>query len=152
MPEKPPQPPGGPPRLLCRCLGVSSPRIIKVVQSQGLTRLEEVQEAIRAGTGCGTCHGEIEEILADLAGEEVPRLTRIQNRWLCQSETLQRIEGSLMGGILPKLPPGTKVEVVSVKGLEVNLHLAPDDTPELRELISVKLRNFVCADFEIDFS
>ena len=143
--------PGGPPRLVCRCIGVSSPRILEAVLSGGLSRLEEVQTALKAGTGCGTCHPEIEEILADLRGEPVDRMRRMENAMICRQETHQRIEASLFSGIVPKLPPETVVELLGVDGLRVHLHLAPNDAA-LRELIAAKLKKFICADLEIRFS
>ncbi len=149
--ESPPKSAAGPPRLVCRCIGVASPRIIDAIQRDGLTCLEDVQKRVRAGTGCGTCHAEIEEIFADLHGQEVPKLTKLQNRQLCHTETVQRVEGSLYGGIVPKLADGTRVDLVAVKGLQIDLHLTPDD-PEIRELIREKLCKFVCQDLLIRFS
>ena len=40
-------PPEGPPRLICRCLGVSSLRIASAVRG-GAHTLEEIQEQLRA--------------------------------------------------------------------------------------------------------
>ena len=145
------RPLGGRPRLVCRCIGVSSCRIIEAVRAGGLTRVSEVQEAVKAGTGCCSCHPEIEEILAELRGLPISRLEQMQSAMVCRDETQQRIEASLLTGIVPKLPPGCDVEIVSVQGLEVGLHLQPD-REDLRELVSEKLRKFVCADLEISFS
>ena len=147
-----PQSPGGPPRLICRCIGVSSRRIATAILDQDLSRREQIQEAVRAGTGCGTCHPEIDEILADLRGEPVDRLTRMQNRMLCQQETRQRVESSLYNGIVPKLPAGSEVEVVSVDGLRVELHLEPAEDAALRTLIAQKLQKLVCSELEIVYS
>ena len=143
--------PGGPPRLICRCIGVSSTRILDAIRKQDLTQLEQVQESVRAGTGCGTCHPEIEEILAEIRGEPIAKLARMENRMICREETHQRIEASLFSGIVPKLPPQTAVELIAIEGLEVRLHLQPD-RPELRELVEQKLQKLVCCDLEVRFS
>ena len=145
------EPPGGPPRLICRCLGVSSVWIWETIQAQGLTRLAEIQSTLKAGTGCSTCRAEIEELLADARGEPMPKLDRIQNRTRCREETARRIEASLYTGIVAKLPEGTCVELVSLQGLRVELHVSPVDDPALRELISERLKKLVCADLEIAF-
>ena len=49
-------------------MGVSSLRIASAAREQNLTELAQVQQATRAGTGCATCHPEIRELLAELAG------------------------------------------------------------------------------------
>jgi NifU-like protein len=124
---------------------------VEAIQSQGLTHLEQLQTAVKAGTGCGACHPEIEEILAELHGEPVPKRERLENALVCRSETMRRIEGSLSSAVVPKLPEGTELDLVSVRGLQVALHLRPDDDPALRELIAEKLKKLVCADLEICF-
>ncbi|WP_247877030.1 molybdopterin dinucleotide binding domain-containing protein [Azospirillum brasilense] len=40
-------------------------RLIATIQSQSLTTVQEVGEALRAGTNCGSCIPELKEILAD---------------------------------------------------------------------------------------
>lgn len=72
-------------------------------------------------------------------------------RLLCREETARRIEASLYTGIVAKLPEGTCVELVSLQGLRVELHVSPVDDPALRELIRERLRKLVCADLEIAF-
>ena len=42
--------PEGPPRLVCRCLGVSSIRIAEVAR-EGARTIEEIQEKLPAGQG-----------------------------------------------------------------------------------------------------
>lgn len=143
--------PGGPPRLVCRCIGVSSLRIVAAIQERGLASLSELREHLRAGSGCGTCHPEIEEILADLRGDSVPKLERMENRIVCRDETMQRIEASLYTGIVPGLAAGTEVDLVAVNGLTVHLHISPD-APDVRKILAAKLRKYVCEDLEIVFS
>ena len=141
---------GGPPRLICRCLRVASPRIVNACQNEGIADLCGIQKALRAGTGCGTCHPEIEEILAEFRGEPISRLEQMENAMVCRDETQQRVEASLYSGIAPRLPPGTEIELISVAGLRVELHLSPDDAA-LRDGIAERLRKLVCADLEISF-
>ena len=61
----------------------------------------------------------IEEILAEIRGEPIAKLARMENRMICREETHQRIEASLFSGIVPKLPPQTAVELIAIEGLEV---------------------------------
>lgn len=50
-------------RIICTCNDVSYLDIKKAMAS-GANTLEEIQEATQAGTVCGGCISEIEEILA----------------------------------------------------------------------------------------
>ena len=142
---------GGPARLVCRCLGVSSRRILQAVQSGRLSSLDQIQAATRAGSGCGTCHAEIQELLADLAGAPYPAAQRLQNRQVCRSETHARVERALLGWLGPAVEGKTSLELVSVRGLRVVLRLAPDD-PASRARILERLRKSVCEELEVDFS
>jgi bacterioferritin-associated ferredoxin len=138
-------------RLACRCMGLSSRRIAELLRERGLRDLEALALASGAGTGCGTCRPELEEMLADAAGEPVPESVRRANRARNTAETLRRVETALFGSIVARLPPPTQVELVSVDGLRVDLHLAANDLPEVRALIVDRLRKLVCGELEIAF-
>lgn len=49
--------------LICRCFGIDSALIDKVVRQNGLTTLEQVTAYTKAGGACATCHEKIEERL-----------------------------------------------------------------------------------------
>ncbi len=49
-------------RIVCTCLGVSESTIIQAIQN-GAHTLEEIEEATQAGTICGACLDDIQEIL-----------------------------------------------------------------------------------------
>lgn len=46
--------------LICRCFGIDSALIDKVVADNGLTSLEQVIQYTKAGGACATCHDKIE--------------------------------------------------------------------------------------------
>ncbi len=143
-------PPEDPRRLICRCIGVSSTRILKCVNEKGLTTVKEVGEAILAGTGCTTCQPEIEELLADQAGTPVDAMERLENRLICKTETLCRIEGSLESVVAPKLEAlGITIEQVEANGLDVTIGLSGPVDEESAEMIQHKLHKLVCADLSI---
>jgi NifU-like protein len=54
--------PGEPP--ICVCYQVPESVIERAIRLQGLTTVEEITAATRAGGGCGSCHPDIEEIIA----------------------------------------------------------------------------------------
>ncbi|MCP4004696.1 MAG: hypothetical protein GY725_10910 [bacterium] len=147
-----PSAPGGPPRLVCRCVGVSSLRIASAVETQASFDFVQIQAETRAGTGCGRCEPEIREILSEFSGKEIPEAERRLSLQWCQSETLARVEAALYSGVVPKLAFGIDVDLISVDGLTVDLHLLGSANEEIRAFIREKLRRLVCSDLEIRFS
>ncbi len=139
------------PRLLCRCMGMSSLRIADLVRERGLTDLESIAESLGAGGCCGSCRPDLEEILADLHGTPLAEPVRRANRMRGESEALRRVEAVLFGSIVARLPPGTELELVSVAGLRAELHVSHGDSPELRTLVAERLQKLVCVELEVLF-
>lgn len=54
-------------RVICHCKNVDYITIRKAM-IEGARTVEEIQEKTGAGTGCGSCIGEIEKILASVCG------------------------------------------------------------------------------------
>jgi len=55
--------------IVCLCKGVSS-RTIREVIEDGADSVEAVGRACGAGTDCGGCTGQIEDMVAEVHGEE----------------------------------------------------------------------------------
>jgi len=138
-------------RLICRCMGLASHRIEAAVREHGLADLDAIAAETGAGGGCGSCRGDLAEILADARGKPVPDSVRRANRTRVEAEALRRVEGALYGSVCARLPPGTQIELISVSGLRVELHVARGDVPELRALVAERLAKLVCADLEVAF-
>jgi NAD(P)H-nitrite reductase large subunit len=51
---------------ICNCLGIMKSEIVKAIKDKGLQTLEEVQDETNAGTVCGTCIPDIEDILKEI--------------------------------------------------------------------------------------
>ncbi|AOV17394.1 nitrate reductase [Acidihalobacter aeolianus] len=51
-------------RPVCSCFGVGFNTLVEAIDEQGLTSVEAIGEALRAGTNCGSCIPELREILA----------------------------------------------------------------------------------------
>lgn len=49
--------------IICHCFEVSREEIEKAIRGKGLKTIEEVGENTNAGTGCGGCQEQIQEIL-----------------------------------------------------------------------------------------
>lgn len=51
-------------RLICHCMVVSEREVLACIRA-GARTVDEVAEACEAGSGCGSCRGGIEVILAE---------------------------------------------------------------------------------------
>jgi len=58
-----------PDKIVCHCLGVTN-GMIKDVIDGGSRTLEEVQEATGAGTACGVCLENVENLVKSLVAEQ----------------------------------------------------------------------------------
>lgn len=57
---------GKPPPRLCSCFGLTAADLERIALEQGLTGVDELGEASRAGTGCRTCVPDLEKLLEAL--------------------------------------------------------------------------------------
>jgi bacterioferritin-associated ferredoxin len=133
-------------------MGLTDRRIEAAVREHALADLDAIAAATGAGGGCGSCRADLHEILCDVRGEPVPDAVRRANHARVEAETLRRVESALYGSVCARLPPGTQVELISVAGLRVELHVASGDAPELRELLAERLAKIVCAELEVVFA
>lgn len=53
--------------IICHCFEVSREEIEKAIREKGLKTVEEVGECTNAGTGCGGCQVQIQEILDEIS-------------------------------------------------------------------------------------
>jgi len=53
---------------ICHCNGIMKSEFVKAIREKGLKTVEEVQDATEAGTVCGGCVDDIEEILREVNG------------------------------------------------------------------------------------
>ena len=58
--------------IICHCFEVSREEIENAIREKGLKTVEEVGEATNAGTGCGGCQEQIQEILDEINGNNLP--------------------------------------------------------------------------------
>jgi NifU-like protein len=55
--------------LICTCFGISEDAIIAAISENGFTDVEQVADAYRAGSGCGSCRFLIQELIDMRTGE-----------------------------------------------------------------------------------
>jgi len=51
---------------VCSCNNINKSTIVKAILEKGLTTLKEVQDETTAGTECGGCCDDIEDILKEI--------------------------------------------------------------------------------------
>jgi NAD(P)H-nitrite reductase large subunit len=51
---------------ICHCNGIMRSEIVKAIKEKGLTTVEEVGDVTTAGTVCGSCIPDIEDILKEI--------------------------------------------------------------------------------------
>lgn len=51
---------------ICNCLSIMKSEIVKAIKDKGLKTVEEVQDETNAGTVCGSCIPDIEDILKEI--------------------------------------------------------------------------------------
>ena len=55
--------------IICHCFEVSREEIENAIREKGLKTVEEVGEVTNAGTCCGGCQEQIQEILDEINGK-----------------------------------------------------------------------------------
>ncbi|MBE9141509.1 Fe-S cluster assembly protein NifU [Nodosilinea sp. LEGE 07088] len=57
--------------LVCKCYGVTEPRIKRVIRENSLTTVEQVTNYVKAGGGCSSCLADIEDLIAEVQQEQL---------------------------------------------------------------------------------
>ncbi len=52
--------------IICNCLQVYKSTIVEAIKEKDLTNIQDVADETQAGTGCGNCHDDIQEIINEL--------------------------------------------------------------------------------------
>lgn len=55
--------------IICNCMEVTKTTIVKAIKDKGLKTVEEVGDATDAGTVCGGCQDDIQDILDEVNGK-----------------------------------------------------------------------------------
>jgi NifU-like protein len=104
--------------IVCECFGVTDREIERVVRENQLTTIEDVTDYIKAGGGCGNCHGRIQEIIDSIMGTKRP--VRKKAPVLTNLQKIRLIEESIEREINPNLKKDAgKLELIDVDGNRV---------------------------------
>ncbi len=140
--------------LVCECFGVTDRQIIKAIRDNGLTTVEEVTGATKAGGGCEKCHediqGIIDKVMAEASEKPIPKkMTNIQK--------IKLIEETLEKEIRPALrSDGGDIELIDVEGSAVMVALRGMCTScaaseaTLKDYVQTVLRDKVTSELTVE--
>ncbi len=141
--------------IVCECFGVTDKEIETIVKENGLTRVEDVTNYIKAGGGCGKCHEGIEGILRAHWGEEPPPMKK--PAYMTNLQKIKLIEETLEREIQPSLKQdGGNIELVDVDGDRVMVKLLGTCSScslsqvTLKDYVEKKLRELVSGDLTVE--
>ncbi|WP_027361293.1 Fe-S cluster assembly protein NifU [Halodesulfovibrio aestuarii] len=112
--------------IVCHCFGVTDEMILRTIEENGLTTVEEVTHYTKAGGGCGNCIDEIQLLLDEATGKvaacEFPDDRPHPN--LSNIERMQLVMKVLNEEIRPRLKQdGGDVELIDIDGHFVKVAL-----------------------------
>ncbi len=140
--------------VVCQCFGVTRKEIEEAVRLNRLNSVEQVTNYTKAGGGCGSCHEEIERLIASV-GAEAPGAAKPQK--LSNIQKMKLIEKTLEREIKPALQAdGGDIELVDIEGDKVLVALrgtcaACAAAPvTLKQYVEQKLRELVAPEITVE--
>lgn len=112
--------------IICHCFGVTDEQILRAVEENGLTTVEEVTHYTKAGGGCGKCVDNIQRLIDEATGKvaacEVPEPSARPQ--LSNIERMQLVMKVLNEEVRPRLQKdGGDVELIDIEGHIVKVAL-----------------------------
>jgi len=141
--------------VVCECFGVTDVEIRRALISHRLAAVEDVTNYIKAGGGCGKCHGRIAQLISEVTGQEAAQ--QPEPKKLSNIEKIKRIEETLEREIKPALKQdGGNIALVDVEGNRVFVKLqgacakcgAAQIT--LKDFVEKKLQEFVLPELVVE--
>lgn len=144
--------------VVCTCFGVTDIEIERVIRENDLRTVGDVTNYCKAGGGCTSCHGEIEQIIAQVRQEPVEdhvpepapkRMTNLQRIKLIEETIEREIRPSLRqdGGDIELIDVvGTRIQV-SFRGACAQCRISEFT---MKDVVEAKLREFVAGDLVVE--
>lgn len=141
--------------VVCECFGITDVEIKKALSQHRLKTVEDITNYIKAGGGCGKCHGQIEELI-EAYGNPVPVEENAPKK-ISNIQKIRLIEETLDREIRPALKKdGGDIELVDVDGDTVQVKLKGTCSSckaanvTLKDFVEKKLREFVIPGIEVE--
>ena len=137
-------------KIICTCYFTTENELKKAIKEKGLKTIEDVVNEVKAGGGCGRCHGAIQAIL-DAENKQVidlPSMTKTQ-----QILKINNIIEKFIADELRK--DGGDIELVDVDGLKVYVKLRGACASCKNSMITLKffventLKDHISPDIEV---
>ncbi|MCG8472906.1 MAG: Fe-S cluster assembly protein NifU [Desulfobacterales bacterium] len=141
--------------VVCECFGVTDLEIERAVKESGLTTIDQIIHHLKAGGGCGKCHGDIEAIIHKVrseAGMEMIKPVRMSNM-----QKIRLIESTLEREVKPALQKDRgDIELIDVVGDKVYVKLqgscasCSKSQITLKNHVEAKLRELVTPEIVVE--
>jgi len=142
-------------QIVCECFGVTDLEIERAIRENRLTTIEEVTNYTKAGGGCGSCHGYIQEILDRVQSE--PEVAPLPKPRLSNIQKIRMIEETIEREIRPSLKhDGGDIELIDVIGNRVIVATrgacasCQASNMTLKNCVEIKLRELVWPELVVE--
>jgi NifU-like protein len=153
---KPPKKAEG--KIVCTCFGVTDKEIEKVIIENDIETVEQVTNYCKAGGGCGSCRGEIQQIIDKIRGKkEKSAEVHAHPKKLTNLQKIQLIQRTISEQIRPLLKAhGGDIDLIDVEGSKVIVAFrgmcsqCPTAEFTMKDVVEARLREFVTNDIIVE--
>jgi NifU-like protein len=145
-------------KIVCTCFGVTDKEIEKVIIENDLDTVEQVTNYCKAGGGCGSCRGEIQQIIEKIRGKKTKKdEVGTPPRKLTNLQKIQLIQRTISEQIRPLLKAdGGDIDLIDIEGSKVIVAFrgmcsrCPTAEFTLKDVVEARLREFVSSDIVVE--
>ena len=145
-------------KIVCTCFGVTDKEIEKVIIENDLDSVEQVTNYCKAGGGCGSCRGEIQQIIDKIRGKkETGAVTESHPKKLTNLQKIQLIQRTIAEQVRPLLKThGGDIDLIDVEGSKVIVAFrgmcsqCPTAEFTMKDVVEARLREFVSEDIVVE--
>ncbi|HOP40894.1 MAG TPA: NifU family protein, partial [Geobacteraceae bacterium] len=141
--------------VVCKCFGITDQFLKKVIAENKLHTAEQVTHFTKAGGGCGGCIAQINEIIAEVMGDQ-PIEEHKRPEKLTNLRKMQLIQDILEKEVRPLLwADGGDLELIDIVGSTVQIAFRKAcagcvSSGNTAKYVEQKLREFVAEDITVE--
>lgn len=110
-------------RLICKCFGVTDRQIIKAIEENNLSSVEDITNFTKAGGACGECRAEIQALLDQTRINPLAEIKPMR-KGMSNIQRMQKVMQVMEEDLRPRLrQDGGDIELVDVSGTTVVVSL-----------------------------